>query len=349
MEKEIEIEGRKIGKGYKPYIICELSGNHNGSLEKALKLVDEAAKSGADAIKIQTYTPDTMTIQSDLPDFQITSGLWNGYSLYDLYQEAHTPLEWHKAIFERANEHGITIFSTPFDETAVDFLENLDVPAYKIASFEVTDLELIAYVAQKGKPMIISTGLANIGEINDAVSTARKNGCDELVLLHCVSSYPAPPEQSNLRTIANLSNTFSVVTGLSDHTLGTATAIASISLGAAVVEKHFTLARKDGGPDAEFSLEPNEFKGLCRDCQDAWNSLGLVTYEQMPAEKASMAYRRSLYVIKKIKRGETFTRDNVKRIRPGFGLPPSAFKEILGRKAKTDLDMGVALKREHIE
>lgn len=345
----ISIDGRLIGPGQPPYVICELSGNHNGSLERALELVEQAAKTGCDAIKIQTYTPDTMTIPCDSDDFRITGGLWDGYSLYDLYVEAHTPLEWHPALFEKARELGVTMFSTPFDEAGADFLEGLDVPAYKIASFEATDLDLIAHVAKKGKPLIISTGLADLAEIHAAVSTARNAGCEQLILLHCVSSYPAPSDQSNVRTVANLAETFDVVSGLSDHTLGSATAVASIALGASVIEKHFTLARADGGPDAEFSLEPNEFESLCQDCKSAWVSLGQVEYGRTEAEKANLAFRRSLYVVKPVKEGEEFTRENVRKIRPGFGMEPKEITNVLGKCATQTLQPGTPLQREHVK
>lgn len=335
---EITIAGRKIGAAYEPYIICELSGNHNGSLDRALKMIDAAADTGCDAIKLQTYTADTLTIPSDKPDFRISGGLWDGRTLYDLYQEAHTPFEWHKALFERAAGRGVTIFSTPFDESAADLLDELGAPAFKIASFEAIDLPLIAYVAQKGKPMIISTGLATLGETEAAVRTAQENGCEELVLLHCISSYPAPSDQSNLRTLPHLVECFGVVGGLSDHTNGTATSVASIALGGAVIEKHFTLARSDGGPDAEFSLEPEEFKRLVEDCKNAWTSLGDVNYGTKPAEEGNQIFRRSVYVTRDIAKGEMFTLDNIRSIRPGFGLPPATLPDLLGKRASRDIE-----------
>lgn len=340
MLPEISIAGRKIGPAHEPYIICELSGNHNGSLTRALSLIDAAAETGCDAIKLQTYTPDTLTIPSDKPEFCITGGLWDGRTLYDLYQEAHTPFEWHEALFEQAAKRGMQIFSTPFDETAADLLDELGVPAFKIASFEVTDLPLIAYVAQKGKPMIISTGLATLGEAELAVRTAKENGCEELVLLHCISSYPAPTDQSNLRTMPHLAQSFGVVAGLSDHTYGTATSVASIALGGAVIEKHFTLARADGGPDADFSLEPVEFKRLVEDCKNAWKSLGKVTYRRKPAEEVNKIFRRSVYVTKDIAEGEIFTQDNIRSIRPGFGLPPTTLPDLLGKRASRNIKFG---------
>ena len=344
----VTIDGRPISRNHPPYVICELSGNHNGSLEQALLLIDAAAETGCDAIKLQTYTPDTMTIESDLNDFKITGGLWDGYTLYDLYKEAHTPFEWHKALFTHAAERGVTIFSTPFDETSADLLDELGAPAFKIASFEANDLELIAHVARKRKPMIISTGLANLGEIDHAVKTARDNGCEELILLHCISSYPAPLEQSNLRTVPHLAQAFGVVGGLSDHTHGTAASVAAIALGAAVIEKHFTLARANGGPDAAFSLEPEEFRRLCEDCRNTWTALGEVSYHTKPAEEANKVFRRSLYAVTDIAKGETFTRDNIRSIRPGYGLPPHRIGSVLGKKARTAIPRGTALRDDLI-
>lgn len=327
-DTEIQIAGRSIGPNHPPYIICELSGNHNGSLDRMLDLIDAAAQTGCDAIKIQTYTADTLTIPHDGPGFRISGGLWDGRTLHDLYKEAHTPYEWHKPMFERAAKHGVPIFSTPFDETAADLLEDLGAPAFKIASFEAIDLPLIDYVARKGKPMIISTGLANLAEIDAAVKTARNAGCKDLILLHCISSYPAPSDQSNLRTIPHLGAAFNVTTGLSDHTLGTATSVASIALGATVIEKHFTLARADGGPDAPFSLEPDEFKRLCSDCKDAWVSLGNVNYSTTGAEAANIQFRRSIYAVKDIQKGQKISKDNVRSIRPGYGLNPKYLPKI---------------------
>lgn len=343
MTKSIKIDGREIGPDCPPYIICELSGNHNGSIDRALTLIDAAAETGCDAIKIQTYTPDTMTLDCDLPDFRITGGLWDGRTLYDLYREAHTPFEWHEALFERAQARGVTLLSTPFDESAADLLEEMNCPAYKIASFEITDLPLIAYVARKGRPMIMSTGLAQLGEIERAVQTARNNGCEELVLLHCVSSYPAPTDQANVRTIPHLSQAFGVQVGLSDHTHGTATSVAAVALGATVIEKHFTLARADGGPDAAFSLEPEEFRRLTADCHDAWLSLGEVSYRLEPAERQNIAFRRSIYVARDIEAGEPLTVENIRSIRPGHGLPPRHLPELLGRVARRAIKRGTPL------
>ena len=343
MSISMEIAGRPIGRDHEPYVICELSGNHNGSLDRALQLLEAAAATGADAIKIQSYTPDTITIDHDGPGFRIEGGLWDGRTLYDLYGEAQTPFEWHETLFRRASELGVTLFSSPFDESAVDLLDELHAPAYKIASFEAIDLPLVAYVASKRKPMIISTGMANLDEIGEAVSTARENGCEQLILLHCVSSYPAPDEQSNVRTVPDLAERFGVVSGLSDHTFGSAVAVASIALGGCVVEKHFTLRRADGGPDSAFSLEPDEFRTLVEDCKRAWRALGTVNYNLQGAEKGSLAFRRSLYVVHDVAAGDELTRENVRSIRPGFGLAPKHLPEVLGRQAARDLKRGEPL------
>jgi pseudaminic acid synthase len=338
----MKINNRIISNQQPPYIIAELSANHNGSIERAFESIKAAKEAGVDAVKIQTYTADTMTIDCDRKEFQITGGLWDGYSLYDLYKEAQTPYEWHKRLFDYAKEIDITIFSTPFDETAVDLLEELNTPAYKIASFEMTDLPLVKYVAQTKKPMIISTGMANLEEIKEVVRVAKENGCTDLILLHCISSYPAPVEQSNLRTIPDLAKRFGVITGLSDHTMGTTVATTSIALGACLIEKHFTLSRADKGPDSEFSLEPNELRQLCQDTKNAWQSLGVAGYELKEAEKFGHKFRRSLYFVKDIKEGEVITKDNLKSIRPGFGLKPKFEKEIIGKIAKKDIKLGTA-------
>ena len=343
MNRSVEIAGRRIGRDFEPYVICELSGNHNGSLERALELLKAAADTGADAIKIQSYTPDTITIDHDGPGFRIEGGLWDGRTLYDLYGEAQTPFEWHEHLFRTARELGVTLFSSPFDHSAVDLLEHFGAPAYKIASFEIVDLPLVAYVAAKRKPMIISTGMANLREIEEAVTTARDNGCEELVLLHCISSYPAPDEQSNVRTVPDLADRFGVVTGLSDHTFGSAVAVASIALGGCVVEKHFTMRRADGGPDSAFSLEPDEFRTLVQDCKRAWRALGQPTYDLQGSERGSVELRRSLYVVRDVAAGEEITNENVRSIRPGHGLPPKHMPEVLGRRASRDLKRGEPL------
>lgn len=346
---EVVIAGRRIGSGHAPYVICELSGNHNGSLERCLRMVDAAADTGCDAIKIQTYTADTITMDVDRPEFQIHGGLWDGRSLYELYEEAHTPFEWHPAIFERARQRGVTIFSSPFDETAVDLLDRLGAPAFKIASFEAIDLPLIRHAAAKGKPLIISTGMANMDEIGAAKDAALSAGAPGVILLHCVSSYPAAYEDANVRTLADMAARFGCPTGLSDHTPGTAVAVAAVALGACVVEKHFTLARADGGPDAAFSLEPDEFGALTRDCRAAWQALGRVHYDVLGSERGSLLFRRSLYVSKDVAAGETLTRANVRSIRPGNGLPPGCLPDVLGRKAKRNIVRGEPLAWEMVE
>lgn len=337
---EIEINGRMIGPAHPPYVICEISANHNGDLQRMLELVDAAAETGCDAIKIQTYTPDTMTIKSDRAEFRIEGGLWDGRTLYDLYSEAQTPYEWHDAIFERARARGTTLISTPFDSTAVDLLASLDAPAYKIASFELTDLSLIANVASKGRPMIMSTGLANLSEIDDAVRTARQNGCDDILLLHCVSSYPAPDSDTNLRTIPALAQTFGPLVGLSDHTHGHAVAVASVALGACAIEKHFTLARSDGGPDSAFSLEPDEFASLCSASRQAWDALGQVSFDLVGQEKVNIQFRRSLFAVRNIAAGEVIDETAVRIVRPGHGLEPKYLSMVLGRTARRAIAEG---------
>lgn len=349
MSQVIDIAGRTIGSSHEPYVICELSANHNGSLERALKMIDAAAATGADAIKIQTYTADTLTLNCDRDDFKIKGGLWDGRTLYDLYKEAFTPYEWHEKLFARARELGVTMFSTPFDESAVDLLAALDAPAYKIASFEAIDLPLIAYTAKTGKPLIISTGMANLGEIAEAVSVARGSGATGVALLHCVSSYPAPMEDANVATVPHLAAAFDCVAGLSDHTPGVAASVASVALGGAIVEKHFTLARADGGPDAEFSLEPDEFKRLVDDCKNAWRAKGRVNYDLLGSEKGNRVFRRSLYVVRPVGKGEVFTRENLRSIRPGFGLPPKNLQAVLGRRATRDLAFGEPLSWDCVE
>jgi N-acetylneuraminate synthase len=343
MTPEIVIAGRRIGADHPPYVICELSGNHNGSLARALSMIDAAAATGCDAIKLQTYTADTLTLACDGPGFRIEAGPWAGRTLHDLYAEACTPYEWHGALFERARQRGVTIFSTPFDETAVELLESLGAPAYKIASFEAIDLPLIARVAACRKPMIISTGLASLAEMAEALHTAQANGADGVALLHCVSAYPAPVEQANVRTVPDLAHRFGVVTGLSDHTPGSAAAVAAVALGAAIIEKHFTLARADGGPDAAFSLEPAEFTAMTADCKAAWASLGSATYDELGSERAAAGHRRSLYIAADVKAGETLRAANVRSVRPGYGLPPKHLREVLGRRAARDLKFGEPL------
>ena len=338
----VKIGSRVIGAGQKPYIIAEMSGNHNGDLSRALAIMEAAKKAGADAVKLQTYTPGTMTIDCERPEFQITGGPWAGHSLYDLYRGAHTPWDWHEALFAKGRELEITVFSTPFDKTAVDFLEGLDCPAYKIASFENADLELISHAAATGKPLIISTGMADHDEIAEAVETARDGGCGELALLHCVSAYPTPAQQSHLLTIPSYADEFHLPIGLSDHSLGTAVAVASISLGATMVEKHFTLSRADGGSDAAFSLEPDEFAALCRDCVTAWQALGSVNGASPDAE-ASRIFRRSLYVVADVVAGDALSEVNVRSIRPGWGLAPKHLPELRGRIFIHDVPRGTAL------
>jgi pseudaminic acid synthase len=340
MNSYITINKRKIGPDFPPYIIAELSANHNGDINRAFKIMEEAKKAGADAIKLQTYTHDTLTIDSDKEDFQIKGGLWRGQTLYELYKGAHMPWEWHKPLFEKAKELDITIFSSPFDFTAVDLLEELDAPAYKIASFELVDLALIARVAQTGKPMIMSTGMANEEEIQEAIDTAYKHGCTDLVVLHCVSGYPAPAAQYNLRTIADMSSRFKVLSGLSDHTIDNATAVASVVLGACLIEKHVTLDRSGGGVDDTFSLEPRELAQLCQDTKTAWQALGNVNYERTEVEKGNVKFRRSLYFIKEMVAGEKITEDHIKSIRPGYGLAPKYIGQVLGQKVRSKVEHG---------
>jgi pseudaminic acid synthase len=343
MTPELVIAGRKIGPGHPPYVICELSGNHNGSLERALAMIDAAAATGCDAIKLQTYTADTLTLDCDGPGFRIEEGPWAGRTLHDLYAEAYTPYAWHGALFERARQRGVTIFSTPFDASAVELLESLGAPAYKIASFEAVDLPLIARVARCGKPMIISTGLASLEEMGEALETAQANGAAGVALLHCVSSYPAPIEEANVATVPDLAARFGVVTGLSDHTPGSAAAVAAVALGAAIIEKHFTLARADGGPDAAFSLEPAEFASMTADCKAAWRALGRATYDELGSERAAAGHRRSLYVSAPIGAGETLTEANIRSVRPGYGMAPKHLPQVLGRRASRDLKFGEPL------
>ncbi len=346
---KICIAGSFIGEGEKPYIVAELSANHNGSLDTALKTVEMAKNAGADAIKLQTYTADTMTIDCDNDDFQINGGLWDGYNLYQLYRWAQTPFDWHQALFEHAKEVGITCFSTPFDESAIELLESLESPAYKIASFELTDLPLIARASKTRKPIIMSTGMANLSEITDAVECARDNECNELILLHCISAYPAPVDQANLATIRDLQQKFNCVVGLSDHTLGTAVAVSSVALGAAFIEKHVTLSRDEKGPDSEFSIEPDELARLCTETSDAWRAIGTASYELKKDEQANIKFRRSLYFVQDIKAGEIITRDHVRRIRPGFGLPPKEWCNVIGRRVKQSVLRGTPVSWEVLD
>jgi pseudaminic acid synthase len=349
MKGFISIAGRKIGSAYPPYIIAELSANHNGDINRAFQIMQAAKEAGADAIKLQSYTHETITMDCDSEEFQIHGGLWDGQSLYQLYKGAHMPWDWHQILFDKAKELDITIFSSPFDFTAVDLLESLDAPAYKIASFEVIDLPLIARVAKTGKPMIISTGMATKDEIAEAVKTARNNGCDELVVLQCVSGYPAPADQYNLRTIPDMAKRFDVIAGLSDHTIDNATAITSVALGACVIEKHVTLDRNGGGADDSFSLEPKELTQLCTDSKTAWLSLGQVNYDRTEAEKGNVKFRRSLYVVKDILKGEKLTAENIRSIRPGFGLAPKHYDEVIGKVANISIKKGTGLTWQHIK
>ncbi|MFA6901895.1 MAG: pseudaminic acid synthase [Gallionellaceae bacterium] len=341
----IKIGNRGIGPQHAPFVIAEMSGNHNQSLGRALEIVEAAAKTGAHALKIQTYTPDTMTLDLDEREFHISDpkSLWAGTSLYKLYGEAHTPWEWHKPIFDRARELGIIAFSTPFDDTAVDFLESLDVPCYKIASFENTDLPLIRRVAATGKPLIISTGMATVAELDETVRTAREAGCKDLILLKCTSTYPATAENTNILTIPHLRELFDCEVGLSDHTMGVGVSVASVALGATVIEKHFTLARADGGVDSAFSMEPGEMAQLILESERAWQALGKVSYGPTEKEKKSLVFRRSLYIVEDMQAGEVLTAKNLRAIRPGYGLPPKYLSALMGRRLNCDVKKGTAM------
>ena len=347
----IEIQWRKIGMGYAPFIIAEMSGNHNQSLERALEIVEVAARSGAHGLKIQTYTADTMTLNISEGEFFINdpTSLWEGNSLYNLYQQAYTPWEWHEPIFERCRELGIIGFSTPFDATAVDFLESLDVPCYKIASFENTDLPLIRKVASTGKPMIISTGMATVAELDETVRTARESGCEDLILLKCTSTYPATSENTNILTISHMRDLFDVQVGLSDHTMGIGVAVASVALGATVIEKHFTLSRADGGVDSAFSMEPEEMRQLVIESERAWQALGKISYGVTEAEKKSIVFRRSLYISQDMKKGDILTPANLRAIRPGSGLPPKYYDILLGKRIGCDVKVGQPMKWDLLE
>ncbi|WP_180173797.1 pseudaminic acid synthase [Acinetobacter sp. YH01024] len=342
MNKKIQINGRDIGTDFPPYIIAELSANHNGSLDTALKIIEQAKLCGADAIKLQTYKADTITLDSHNEEFMIRGGLWDGQSLFELYEKAHMPWEWHKPLFEYARKLDITMFSSPFDRTAVDLLEDLNAPAYKIASFEAIDLPLIKYVAATGKPMIISTGMADETEISEAIQAAYDGGCKELVVLHCVSGYPAPAEDYNLLTLQDMAKRFDVPVGLSDHTLDNTTAIASIVLGACVIEKHFTLDRNGGGPDDSFSLEPKELQQLCQGAKTAWQALGKIDYARKSSEQGNAQFRRSLYFVKDLKAGDIIDESCIRSVRPGFGLAPKFYDEILGRTLIQDVGKNTA-------
>lgn len=346
----MKIGQRLVGQDAPPFVIAEMSGNHNQSLDRALAIVEAAAKAGAHALKLQTYTADTMTLDLDDGEFHISDpdSLWAGTSLYKLYEQAHTPWEWHKPIMDRAKELGMLCFSTSFDETSVDFLETLDVPCYKVASFENTDLPLIRKIAATGKPMIISTGMATVADLDETVRTARAAGCRDLVLLKCTSTYPATPENTNVRTIAHLRDLFGCEVGLSDHTMGIGAAVAAVALGATVIEKHFTLCRADGGVDSTFSLEPEEMALLVTESERAWQSLGQVSYGASLAEEKSKVFRRSLYVVRDIAPGEAFSADNVRAIRPGFGLPPKYLDLVLTARAGGAIKRGTALTWEHL-
>lgn len=330
----MHINHRPIGSGHPPYIIAEMSANHNGSLQTAFRIIDEAKKAGADAVKIQSYTADTITLPCESEDFMIRGGLWDGQSLYQLYQKAHMPWEWHQPLFDYARAAGITLFSSPFDESAVELLESLDAPAYKIASFEAVDLPLIRRAAQTGKPLIISTGMADAEEIAEAVDAARSAGCRELALLHCVSGYPAPAADYNLRTLPDMAQRFRLPAGLSDHTLDNTTAVAAVALGACIIEKHFTLDRNGGGPDDSFSLEPDGLAALCRDSRTAWQALGAVDYGLKSSEQGNIKFRRSLYFVRDMPAGETIDAGAIRSVRPGYGLAPKYFDALLGKTLK---------------
>jgi pseudaminic acid synthase len=345
----ITIAGRRIASDEMPYVIAEMSANHNGNIETAFKLIEAAKQAGADAVKLQTYRPDTITLNCDTEDFRIRGGLWDGRTLYELYEEAHMPWDWHAPLFAHARKHGITIFSSPFDNTAVDLLEDLNAPAYKIASFEAVDIPLIKYVASTGKPMIISTGMADAEEIGEAIDAAREGGCKELAILHCVSGYPAPAEDYNLHTITDMIRRFGLTVGLSDHTLDNTTAIASVATGAAIIEKHFTLDRNGGGPDDSFSLEPVELTALCNGSRTAWAALGRVDYGRKSSEQGNVKFRRSLYFVRDLKAGETVSADCMRSVRPGFGASPRMFEKIVGLKLNCDVQKNTPVKMDFFD
>lgn len=349
MKQELKIKGRSIGPGHPTYIIAEMSGNHNQSLKRAMQILDAAAQAGADAVKLQTYTPDTLTIDCDNEYFQIGKGtVWQGRKLYDLYGEASTPWEWQPELKRTADDLGVDLFSTPFDATAVDFLEGMDVPAYKVASFEVVDLALLARIAQTGKPIIVSTGMANLEEIDDAVDAIRSQGNEQLALLKCTSAYPTPPSEMNLRTIPHLAERYRLPVGLSDHTLDMVVPVTAVALGACIIEKHFTLSRQEGGPDSTFSLEPHEFRAMVEAVRTAEAALGKVNYEVTESEVASRVFRRSLFVVQDMQPGDTFTEQNVRSIRPGYGLSPKYLSRVLGRTAAQSISRGTPLSWETV-
>jgi len=343
MTKRLEILGKVISESERPFVIAEISGNHNGDIERAYAIIDAAAEAGADAVKLQTYTPDTMTLDCDRPDFQIKGGLWDGYSLFDLYEWAHTPWDWHERLFERGRELGVPVFSTPFDSSSIAFLESLNTPAYKIASFELVDLPFVRKVAQTGKPVILSTGMANISEIEEAISAAKSVGNENLIVMHCVSGYPAPARDYNLATIPDLADRLGLLIGLSDHTLGITVPIAAVAKGAVIIEKHLTLRREDGGPDSAFSLEPDEFKLMVDGVHVAWQALGKPDYHRKKSETDNVIFRRSLYVVKDIPNGEKLNENNIRSIRPGHGIAPKHLPDVLGRVARRTLIRGEAL------
>lgn len=345
----ITINKRKIGPQHKPYIIAELSANHNNDLELAKKIVLEAKKCGADAVKLQTYTQDTITLNSNNEEFCIKGGLWDGYTLYNLYKEASLPWEWHQPLFDLAKEIGITMFSSPFDNTAIDFLEELGCPAYKIASFEAVDHQLIEYAAKTKKPLIISTGMANDEEIREAISVAKNAGAADVAILHCVSGYPAPPEDYNLNTLKDMLNKHKVVTGLSDHTIENFTAFGSVAMGASIIEKHFTLSRKNGGPDDSFSLEPSDLINLVNGCNIIWKSLGSVNYGLKSSERGNIQFRRSIYFVKNLKQGHVITNNDIRSVRPGYGLEPKYYNELLGKRLKKPAKKNTPVKKDYFE
>jgi len=349
MLTNLVISGRVISNTTSPYVIAEISANHNGSIDNAFNLIRQAKLCGADAVKLQTYRPDTITLDCDSDEFTIKGGLWHGKTLYQLYTEAHMPWEWHAPLFDYAKKIGITIFSSPFDFTAIDLLENLNAPAYKIASFEAIDLPLIKYAAQTRKPLIISTGMADSTEIAEAINAAQEAGCTQLALLHCVSGYPAPAGDYNLRTIKDMQTRFNALVGLSDHTINNITAITSVAFGACIIEKHFTLDRKGGGPDDSFSLEPEDFTSLCRDVNIAWSALGNINYSRTASEIGNLQFRRSLYFVKNMSAGEVVTPEVIRSVRPGFGLPPKFASVIVGKILKNDIKMNSPVKWEDIE